>query len=86
MNEELKYQDTYGETFFYVKCKIFFSPYHHTEKSTIQVYTISPSLFIAVNENTKQDFCMILLEQEHKTKWAACAMVALRNYTVTQLG
>jgi hypothetical protein len=48
-----EHQDTYGEAFFYTIYRIYFSHSYRIEKSSVQVY-ISPSLFIAENENMKQ--------------------------------
>lgn len=49
---EHKHKDTYDGTF-YTFLKISFSGNYCIGKSEVQVY-ISPSLFIAVNEKTKQ--------------------------------
>jgi hypothetical protein len=52
---ELEHQDTYDKKFYFTVSRISFSRNYHIQKSAVKVYT-SLSLFVTVNENTRQTF------------------------------
>jgi hypothetical protein len=82
MKLELKHQDTYGETFFYMIYRISFLHIYHIEKFAVQVF-ISLSLFIIVNGNTKQTSeCSYENKNTKRTDLSmsiACAMIAVKD-------